>query len=106
MTTGAGNLRLLIDLFKEMRRAFNPSRSARAVALRKEATLVQGFGILVVIAGIAALSAILLLELWRGRDQRTKSLTESDLLGSGLCPCNFTRCLRISGELPTVSERF
>jgi hypothetical protein len=69
----ATRLEQIDEQSKEMRRAFNPSRSARAVALRKEATLVQGFGILVVIAGIAALSTILLLELWRGRVQRAKS---------------------------------
>jgi hypothetical protein len=57
---------------REMRRAFNPSRSARARAFRKEAVLVQGFGTLVVIAGFAALSTILLLELWPGRIQRAK----------------------------------
>ncbi len=57
---------------KGMRRAFNPSRSSRAAALRKEATLVQGFGILAATSGIASLSTILLVELLRGKIQRAK----------------------------------
>jgi hypothetical protein len=52
---------------QEARLALNLSRNARAKAFRTEAVFVQGFGTLSVLAGFAALSGVLLLELWPGR---------------------------------------
>jgi hypothetical protein len=52
------------DRFKEMRVAHNPAKTAGAQTFRRKAILVQGFGTLAVVAGFAALAAILLLELF------------------------------------------
>jgi len=62
----AKRLEQIAGQVQEIRLAVNLSRNARAKAFRKEAVFVQGFGILSVLAGFAALAGILLLELWPG----------------------------------------
>jgi len=54
--------------FTEMRHAHNPAaRDAGTQAFRREAMRLQGFGILAVLSGLAALASVLLLEMWPGR---------------------------------------
>jgi hypothetical protein len=52
---------------QEMRLGSGPGGRAREQAFRREAILLQGFGILAVLAGLAALAGVLLLEMWPGR---------------------------------------
>ena len=53
---------------KGMRPRGDPGgRSGGELAFRREAMLLQGFGILAVLAGLAALASVLLLEMWPGR---------------------------------------
>lgn len=58
--------------------ALRPGRDsaeyARAQTFRKEAMLVQGFGILAVLAGLAALAGVLMLELWPSRIRSVKPI--------------------------------
>ncbi|HMI53326.1 MAG TPA: hypothetical protein VK525_17565 [Candidatus Saccharimonadales bacterium] len=60
--------------FKEQRLANNPSRGSRTQAFRKEAMLVEGFGILCIVAAFAALAGILVLELWPCKIQDAKPI--------------------------------
>ena len=54
--------------FTEMRHDHNPAaRDAGTQAFRREAMRLQGFGILAVLAGLAALASVLLLEMWPGQ---------------------------------------
>ena len=62
------------ERFKEKRLANNPSRGTRTQTFRKEAVLVEGFGILCVVAAFAALAGILLLELWPRKIRDTKTI--------------------------------
>ena len=62
------------ERFKEKRLANNPSRGARTQTFRREAMLVEGFGILCVVAAFAALAGILLLELWPREIRDTKTI--------------------------------
>jgi hypothetical protein len=68
-----GRLDQMKERFKEKRLVNNPSRGARTQTFRREAILVQGFGVLCVVAAFAALSGILLLELGsrKIRDMKT-----------------------------------
>jgi hypothetical protein len=59
---------------KEMRLLHNPATSAGEQTFRRKAILVQGFGTLAVVAGFAALAAILLLELFPRRIRSAKSI--------------------------------
>jgi tetratricopeptide (TPR) repeat protein len=59
---------------KEMRLLHNPATSAGAQTFRRKAILVQGFGTLAVVAGFAALAAILLLELFPRRIRSAKPI--------------------------------
>ena len=52
---------------QEMRLGSGPGGRAREQAFRREAMLLQGFGILAVLSGLAALASVLLLEMWPGR---------------------------------------
>ncbi len=53
---------------KGMRPRGDPGgRSGGELAFRREAMLLQGFGILAVLSGLAALASVLLLEMWPGR---------------------------------------
>jgi len=49
-------------------------QAVRQEAFRREATLVQGFGILAAITGIVAFAGILLLELWPRRSRNAKTI--------------------------------
>jgi len=62
------------ERFKEMRLAHNPATSAGPRTFRRKAILVQGFGTLAVVAGFAALAAILLLELFPRRIRSAKPI--------------------------------
>jgi hypothetical protein len=55
--------------FKEMRHANNPTRGAGTQTFRREAILVESFGILCVVAAFGALAGISMLELWPSRTQ-------------------------------------
>jgi len=60
--------------FKEMRHAHNPTRGAGTQTFRREAILVESFGILCVVAAFGALAGISMLELWPGRTQETQPI--------------------------------
>jgi len=59
---------------QSMRPGHDPAARAQAQAFQWEGLLVQGFGTLGVIAGFAALVAILLLELWLWRIRNAKAI--------------------------------
>jgi hypothetical protein len=64
-----------MERLKEMRLANNPSRGARTThTFRREAILVEGFGILCVVAALATLAGILPLELWPRKVRDTKTI--------------------------------
>jgi len=58
---------------QEMRLGSGPGGRAREQAFRREAMLLQGFGILAVLAGLAALAGVLLLEMWPGRRRNAQT---------------------------------
>lgn len=59
---------------RSMRPDHDPATRAQAQAFQWEGILVQGFGILGVIAGFAALAGMLLLELWPARIRHAKTI--------------------------------
>jgi hypothetical protein len=72
--TAAKRLEQIEGRVQGVRLTLNPSRNARARAFRREAFFVQAFGSLGLIAGLAALAGILLLELWPGRLRNAKTI--------------------------------
>jgi hypothetical protein len=58
--------------FKETRLAHNPARGAGTQTFRREAILVEGFGLLWVVAALGAMAGLLMLELWPGRIQKAQ----------------------------------
>ena len=69
-----GRLDQMEERFKEKRLANNSLRGARTRSFRRKAMLVEGFGVLCVIAAFGALAGILMLELWPRRVQGTKTI--------------------------------
>jgi hypothetical protein len=59
---------------KEMRLAHNPARGARTQTFRREAILVESFGILCVVAAFGALAGVSMLELWPSRTQEAQPI--------------------------------
>jgi hypothetical protein len=60
--------------FLALRPGHDSADHARAQAFRREGMLVQGFGTLAVIAGLAALAGVLMLEMWPSRIRKTKTI--------------------------------
>ncbi len=57
------------ELRKKMRFVHNPARGEGTQTFRTDAILVEGFGILCVVAALGAMAGVLMLELWPGRIQ-------------------------------------
>jgi len=71
---------------KGMRPRGDPGgRSGGQLAFRREAMLLQGFGILAVLAGLAALASVLLLEMWPGRMRNAQTRWRSALCWMADC---------------------
>jgi len=60
--------------FRALRPGYDSADHARAQTFRREGMLVQGFGTLAVLAGLAALAGVLMLELWPRKIRDTKPI--------------------------------
>jgi len=60
--------------FRALRPGHDSTDRARAQTFRREGMLVQGFGTLSVLAGLAALAGVLMLELWSHKIRDTKTI--------------------------------
>ena len=60
--------------FRALRPGYDSADHAHAQTFRREGMLVQGFGTLAVLAGLAALAGVLMLELWPRKIRDTKPI--------------------------------